>query len=253
MTLNIHRPSIIMVLVAALQIPLIVGSLGFAQAQEPSPFQISIIPAADHAVSGQPFTYTVVVTNVSDAPVQYATIHVDVPEGTNFIRTKYSDPKWYGGNSFADPEQVVEQVRLSSPDTIAVGENFTFEMIVEVVAEVDARVLISDYDATSVEDNASTTGPPIQVNVREPTPSPTPTLLPPPTLIPTATAITVPATPQAAVNTPINPSGDVEQLNTVGARPETREIGSMTVTIIMVAALILVMIFIGMTWLLRNR
>jgi uncharacterized repeat protein (TIGR01451 family) len=182
-----------------------------AQAQESTPFQIRLIPAAEHAVSGQPFTYTVIITNVSPAPVQSAVINVDVPDGTKFLRTHYIDPKWYGGNSYADPNLTVERVQLLTPETIEVGEIFTFTLVVEVLAEPDEAVRLDDYQVTAIEDRASTSGPVVAVAVRQATPTPTitsspsPSASPSPTASPTVTATSAPATRQAALPPTVAP------------------------------------------------
>lgn len=252
-----RRPLQIIALVLALQILLAWSGLPLiAQAQESSPFKISIIPAADYAVSGQPFTYTVVITNVSEAPVQYASINVDVPEGTKFIRTHYTDEKWYGGNSFADPEQEVKQVQLLSPEIIEAGEVFSFEMIVEVMANPNVEITIADYDATAIEDNVSTTGLPVQVAVRAPTPTPTPTVQPSPTSIPAATATSLPATPQAAIVATTVVANDIENSDTDATTmpaQESRTGSSIAVTISIVATLLFGFIVAGVLWFLRKR
>ena len=253
----------------SIQIVLIFSGLSLVvQAQESSPFQISLIPAAEHAVSGQPFTYTVIITNVSQAPVQAAVINVDVPEGTQFVRTVYTDPKWYGGNSYADPDLARERVQLLTPETVEIDEVFSFLLVVDILAQPDEAVQVDDYQVMSIEDKASTSGTPITVEVREPTPTPTPTLTPsptaspPPTASPTVTATSAPATLQAAVAaTATPPLDETNEISATTPSPTTASSSgpfsgsglSLIVIFVIIAASILIVALIGGVWFLKRR
>jgi len=261
-TLNLRPLQIIGLVLACQMLLLLSGSGLLAQAQEPAPFQISIIPAADHAVSGQPFTYTVVITNVSDAAVQYASINVDVPEGTKFIRTYYTDEKWYGGNSYADPEQEVKQVQMITPETVESGEVFTFEMIVEVLAAPEESITVADYDADLIRDRvAPAVGPPIELDVREPTPTLTPTILPSPTALPTVTPeVTIEARAGTAQANVIVPAETPSTDNTITSNSASSEIvdeqplwNTLSIGISISVLTVLVLVFVGVIWFLRRR
>ena len=72
-------------------IPLLIYTLvslsafaALALAQAPAPFEIRVAPQAEFAVAGQPFTYTVVITNVSQTPVKDVIVFMETPAGTTF-------------------------------------------------------------------------------------------------------------------------------------------------------------------------
>ena len=231
-----------------------------AQAQAPSPFEISVIPAAEHAVSGETFTYTVVVTNISQAPLQNAFINVEVPKGTKFLHTRYSNAKWYGGNSFADPDTPVEQVRLFTPEEVEADETFIFEMVVEIIPEAAQEIAVDSYNVTVMDSDTFASGPAIITEVLDPTATLTSTPLPSPS--PTRTATPEPRnepspTPQAivSVNTstpipiaeaeikPTNPTTPNDTTGT-GERSIIERISSNIILIGSIIGLILIGLFI---------
>jgi hypothetical protein len=254
-TLNLRPLQIIGLVLACQMILLLSGSGLLAQAQEPAPFQISIIPAADHAVSGQPFTYTVVITNVSDAAIEYASVSVDVPQGTRLLQTKYGGTKWFGGNLPEDPEEVVDQIEIFTPYTVEANEVFTLQMIVEVTASPPEKLTLVDYNVTSLKDNAQTAGSPVDTEVRAPTATPTviPTITPPSPTIQSATATRVPI-PQtiASANTTTSTNSESDE-NDMSSQPLTENGLSTIIFLAIIAITVLAGAFVGIFWLLKKR
>lgn len=241
-------------------------------AQAPSPFEMSLIPQNESAVAGDLFTYTVVITNVSQPPVQdFTFINIKIPDGMKFVNTRHSSRKWYGGNPYPDPDFKVDQITLHTSEAIEFNEVFAFEMIVEVLPEVDQPIVIEEYGVTTAEGEALASGSPIQIQVLSPTPgptsldSPTPTVsvTPPPTL--TAIPASFP-TPQANrdADTP-TPGPTVVALADAGvvdatptpivaeAPPETVENSSSFSPMWAIGGAVLALILIGLVWFLRAK
>lgn len=251
-----RRPLQIIALVLALQILLAWSGLPLiAQAQESSPFKINIIPAADYAVSGQPFTYTVVITNVSEAAIEYASVSVDVPAGTRLLQTKYGGTKWFGGNLPEDPEEMVDQIELFTPYTVEANEVFTLQMIVEVTASPTEKLTLADSNVTSLKDNAQAAGSPVDTEVRAPTATPTaiPTITRPSATVQSATITRIP-TPQtiASANATTSTNSESDE-NDMSSQPLTENGLSTIIFLAIIAITVLAGAFVGIFWLLKKR
>jgi uncharacterized repeat protein (TIGR01451 family) len=150
-------------------------------AQGNSPFEIEIIPAEGGAVMGEQFVYTIVVTNVSAAPVKEAVVSVYVPEGAKFIGAKNEGETWYA----TEPAYGAEEGRVIwfNQATMARNEEARFELIVEVVDDITNKQLVNEAFTLVGLDNRLETGsgPEVEVPVYTPTSTPTPTITPTPT------------------------------------------------------------------------
>jgi uncharacterized repeat protein (TIGR01451 family) len=154
-------------------------SLTFAQGN--SPFDIEIIPQEGGAVMGEQFVYTIVVTNVSSAPVKEAVVSVIVPEGALFIGAKNEGETWYA----TEPGYGTAGGRVVwfNQATMARKEVARFELIVEVVDDITNKQLVNEAFTLVGLDNRLETGsgPEAEVPVYTPTSTPTPTITPTPT------------------------------------------------------------------------
>ncbi len=240
-------------MICLLSATLLSGLSLVALAQEPSPFEISVIPLGDHAVSGQPFTYTVTITNTSQKALGSVFVNVDVPEGTKFLRTHHLSQNWYGGSPDADPNIQVKEITLFSFEPVSPSEVFSFEMIVEVLPETREVVAIETFNSTTFKGNVLAAGDSIITQVQTPTPTPTPT----PTSTPLPTSTPSPATTTAAqraadsVSTP-TPTISINSTETV-ASTSIEANPSLFITIIAGVGLLLILVLIGVMWLLKRR
>lgn len=223
-----------------------------ASAQEPAPFEISVIPQADQATAGEPFTYTVTITNVGETLVDTTVITVDVPEGTNFVNTRHLSEKWYGGNALPDPDIEIEEIILYTAETIQAAEVFSFSMIVNVDVDVENEIAIEDYGIITEKDGLSASGPPVQVKVSSPTPTFTPII--PPT--PTSTYTPTPSPTNSEVPTPTPPLNSRE--NTVTPSPTLQNLSQATANewsgqFFLIGGVSFILFIIGIIWFLRKR
>lgn len=235
-----------------------------ALAQEPTPFEISIIPQADYAILGQPFTYTVVVTNVSQTPTANIFVKIKIPEGTTHNDARATDLKWFGGNPY--PGTSVEEIIWFTPEAIAPGEMANFELIVNVLPENSAQQLVNkDYIVTQGEgvEDVLASGPPVitQLLAAEPTPTPRPTPFATASPLPTSMApsptsvaklnVTATRTISNPIATPIIPrSTDVAStavpIPEVTAQATTSQLPSFIITLVIIGLVVLVII--GLVW-----
>lgn len=244
---------------------LILGSLSLvALAQELPSFEIGVSPVGDHAVTGQPFTYTVAVTNVGSTALANVTINIDIPDGTEFVNTRHSSLKWYGGTPFSDPNIKVDQITLFTLDDIEPEEAFVFDVIVKVLPEVDQSLVVEAISVATLEGEILASGPIINTPVREPTSTPRPTLppLPTPTGTPAATP-TLPApsagsgvgdlaspTSPAVADVPSEHSGGPEAAASPG-NPLGYSVWS--IAILAIIGVILVLIVVGIGWFVKRK
>lgn len=161
-------------------------------AQEPPLFEISLTPQADYAVRGQPFTYTVTITNVSQTPLKDIVVKTSIPQGTTLIGTYFANPNWLIGRT--QQSKAGEIIWLTQQSVIA-GAVITFEFVVNVSPELAGQQLISDeYMVMSIDNNhLLAAGPPIKTQVLTLTPTP------------------VPAPPVAGTFTPTRPASATQQ------------------------------------------
>ena len=224
-------------------------------AQEPSPFEISVVPLNEHAVSGQPFTYTVTITNVSQTPLETVFINVDVPEGTKFLRTQHLSQNWYGGSPDADPNIQIEELTLFSFEPVKPNEVFSFEMIVEILPETQEEIAIETFNSTTFTGNVLAAGASIKTEVQTPTPTSTPTPTPVPTSTPSpaATTAALRAADNAPTSTPIIPINSTETIIQSNPSREVTANPSLLITIIAGAGFLLLLVLGGSIWLLKRR
>ena len=160
-----------------------------------SPFAVRLIPQAEEAAAGSPFNYTIVVTNVSGAPVKQAIVFVELPAGTQFVDAPSIDVNW--DTSWPNRDKEGGRVLWYNPNGVVEPKAvFTFTLTVMVLDKMASKDLINQaYTFAGVENYDKTgTGPTAVVAVVTATPTPTPTSTPTPTgtytPAPTATATT---------------------------------------------------------------
>ena len=220
-----------------------------ALAQEPSPFEISVIPLGDHAVSGQPFTYTVTITNVSQQTLGNVFVNVDVPEGTKFVKTHHLSEKWYGGVSNSDPNAIIEQVKLFALEGIQPGEVFSFEMMVDVFPETKKQIAVDAFNSTTLKGDVLAVGTPVSIVVQTPTPTPSPTPLPSPTSSPTQ----IPTAALVVANDPLPPPIQTLEPPTEQTLTHETETNASLFIIAAGGAFLVILVFIGIFWILKKR
>jgi uncharacterized repeat protein (TIGR01451 family) len=195
------------------------GSFTFlALAQTPSPFEIKVVPQADYAVAGRPFTYTIVITNISPMPVQDVIVFMETPTGTTFVSAS-QHANWFtsGLNSGETGKVGWATIEPIIPNAVV-----TFQLSLNVLPEMaDQKLANSEYAIIPMGGgDVIAFGSPVEIQVlatmptATPTPSPTatsrhtstPTTTPPPPPSPTLIINTV--TPVSAVAPPADPTGE---------------------------------------------
>ena len=169
------RHIIIITVISPPFILLALSSFSFlALAQEPSSFEISIIPQADYAIVGQPFTYTAVITNISQTALKDVIVRTKTPEGTTLIDTFFFNPNWFvGGVQRGEAGEVI----WLTQEPVAQGEVVTFGLIVNVLPEIGRELIAEEYSVVTSENlDAPSFGPLVRTQVL--TSVPTPTALP---------------------------------------------------------------------------
>jgi hypothetical protein len=208
-------------------------------AQESSLFEISIIPQHAYAVAGHPFTYTVVITNVSSQPLSKILVKANTPEESTFSGTTFADTRW--GVRGVEPGENGEIFWLTW-ETIDPGEVVAFELTVDVLPGFEQALIIDDYFvALDHADNIMVRGVPVTTNVLLNFPTATP--YPTPTLQNTVTHLTTPSDETPVAQITATPS------DTGGRQKETTNIYS----IIIVLGFIIVLIVLGRLFWHRSR
>jgi hypothetical protein len=180
-------------------------------AQESASFEISLTPQPHYAVSGQPFTYTLAITNVSQSPLKDIVVRVKTPVGTTLVDTYFANSNWLvGGVQRGKGGEII----WVTQQPIAPGEGMTFDFVVNVSPDLAGQQLVLDeYQVTPIEDNQPLgVGPSVKIPVLAALPTPSSTLQAVDTSAPTSTA--APPTPL-----PANPG----LTSTSSARPTTLE------------------------------
>lgn len=180
-----------------------------AFAQEPAaPFEISISPAAEQAVAGEVFTYTVVITNVNPKPIDKVIVTVGIPDGATLIEGRSTNVNWYGGNPF--PGETILEVNWLTVEPVTPGEVVTFDLIVKVLPQTaNQELLISNYHIAVGNRTPLVFGVPLRTQVLAATPTPT-TL---PTIIPTATSAPIPQPTATEIKISLAVSPEISQSN----------------------------------------
>lgn len=174
-----------------------------ALAQEPTSFEISLTPQADHAVSGQPFTYTLAITNVSQSSLKDIVVRAKTPAGTTLIDTYFANPNWLvGGVQRGKAGEII----WITQQPIAPGEGMTFDFAVSVSPDLAGQQLIMvEYLVTPMEANQPlAVGPSVIIPVLTAPPTPLPTIQAVDTPVTTSTA--APPTPLPANPAPTSTS-----------------------------------------------
>jgi len=257
-------------LLAAIAIPLILALLplssGLILAQEPSPFEISIIPQAEFATAGQPFTYTVTIANVGQSSLKNIMVRVPVPEGSSLVNTYFDHPDWLVGG--AQRGETGDVIWLTQ-EPVAPNQTMTFEMVVNVLSQIGEQLVIEDYAVILIENqDVLASGPPITIEVLAPSTSRPPTL-PTATAVPVLPAPTTTSTPTsiskvdlssptevaaASVAQPEQNPTDVPASSPSPTQADASETGS-TLLIVVLAGIgltILVLIILGLVRLFRS-
>ncbi|MDX1523083.1 MAG: hypothetical protein R3264_15765, partial [Anaerolineae bacterium] len=172
-------------------------------AQEPSPFEIKIIPAADFAVRGEPFTYTVVISNVSESAIKDVAVQSVIPTGAIFSETQYTNTDWVVRKPKIGQTGII---RWATQSLVPPQEVVRFDLVVNLLPN-EEELISQDYTiVVGSLDNVVTSTAGSVTKILQPTPTPTvtpvstpTTVAPSPTIMPTPlspTAIsTIPATP----------------------------------------------------------
>jgi uncharacterized repeat protein (TIGR01451 family) len=235
-------------------------------AQEPAPFEISLTPQADQAISGQPFTYTVTITNVSRSPLKDIIVFMETPTGTTFANTR-QNVNWFVTNPLPGE---VGKIGWTTLEPMLPGEVVNLELSVNVLMETpDQQLINKEYGIVPMGGgDIIAFGPPIKTQLLLPTP--TATSAPSPTTVATDTSILITATVQATLVAPTDskpanthiPATPVSQIgptvvNTVQPISPTNvplETSSPSASgFAIIAISFLIIVFIGLVWFLRRR
>ncbi len=228
-------------------------------AQEPAPFEISIVPAADFAVQGEVFSYTLTLTNVSQVSIERVGILGQIPAGALFINTTYTNLEWF--NRIPDIGESGE-ILWFTPDTVAPEEVLHFTLIITSDLENSGAFTVEAFKVT-MDSRSNVVAETSQLETDIVTPTPLPTVTSSPTPIP-PTATYTPTQPPKATSSPtstsvIIPSATPEIAATeitleqqVQAVPPQNQQTNFVV-LIFVGLLILIFCAIGIGWFIRNR
>jgi uncharacterized repeat protein (TIGR01451 family) len=224
-----------------------------ALAQAPAPFEIRVAPQAEFAVAGQPFTYTVVITNVSQTPVKDVAVLTETPSGTTFIRTDQNS-QWLVGGPAPGETGIVLWRTLES---VIPTEPITFDLIVNVLPEMVEQQLVSNefFILTKTNDDVVATGLPVTIQVLAVVPTATPSPIPTATSTPTTT----PTTTSSPTSTPVptsTPHVKPPVANTsipIETSPESRDSPLTSMIPITFGLLVLGIGGIGLLWFFKRK
>ncbi|MBE7556636.1 MAG: DUF11 domain-containing protein [Anaerolineales bacterium] len=196
-----------------------------ALAQEPASFEISLIPQADHAVSGQPFTYTLTITNAGQSPLKDIVVRAKTPAGTTLIDTYFANANWLVGGV---QRGKAGEIMWVTQQPIASGEGMTFDFAVSVSPDLAGQQLImEEYLVTPMGDNQPlAVGPSVKIPVLAVPPTPLPTIGVVDTPAPTSTV--APPTPLPATPAPTSTSSARSATLDAQANPTSATIATST-------------------------
>jgi uncharacterized repeat protein (TIGR01451 family) len=160
---------------------------GFVLAQEPASFEITLTPQTEYAIAGQPFTYTLAITNVSQSPVTNIMVRAKTPQGTTLVDTYFADPNWLvGGVQRGKTGEII----WVTQQPIAPSQGMSFDFAVNVSSGLAGQQLTNDtYVVATLADNQLiASGSAVTTPVLAPTPTPSPTPPPTNTPVPIATS-----------------------------------------------------------------
>jgi len=227
-------------------------------AQTPPSFDISLTPQTDYAVAGQPFAYTVTITNTGAAPLSDVVVKIALPQGTSFLRTEYTNPSWMSGG--LQRGETGEFFWLTE-EAINPNEAVTFDLYVEVLPNKQQELVNNDYTVTTREDieQVIASGPSIRTSVLTPTPTPTPTpsptSLPTPAPLPTETPLpaATQVVAQSTATLTYQPNGSATPVQVTVAQESQTRFSPLTLILGGVALLFFATVAIGLVWFFKRR
>ena len=226
-----------------------------SQAEAPADLKIRVMPWAEFATAGQPFTYTIAVTNVSQTPLQNVMVVVKTPKGTTYRDSDLiAGQRWLIGGFY--PGQPGE-ISWLPQEAIAPGDEAVIELVVNVLPEAGQQLINDNYFVTTLDDfdAAMVTGPPIETQVLlPPTPTPLPTMTPSPTAL-SNTASDVAMAPPTAISKAqpqLKPTDTPVPVPTVVSRTDAAQTASVPTTFIVVIGFVLLTIVAGLIWFLKR-
>lgn len=110
-------------------------------AQDDLPIEVDIVPQADVASIGSQFSYTVIVTNTSNIPVNEVIVSATIPDGADFVSADSTWIDWAISKSLAyEPGgRVIWIASQAMPPQDVV----TFELVVDVADDFVGQTLIN--------------------------------------------------------------------------------------------------------------
>jgi len=222
-----------------------------ALAQQPAPFVIKAVPKAGPPIAGRPFTYTLVVTHTGHASVENMLVFADTPAGATFAATS-QDTGWFTADLDVNQSGTVA---WSNQKAVAPGQVVTFELSVNVLPETASKQLVLNRYGVGLLGGSDilTTGPPVEVLVLAAPPTATPT--PPPTAT-AAPTFAAPNSPTASATFTPQPSATPTNRVTpspIVTPPSTQRTAAVSVTNMLAAAGLLVLVSGGVYWYVRGR
>jgi uncharacterized repeat protein (TIGR01451 family) len=174
---------------------------GLALAQESPILEINLLPQTEFAVAGQPFTYTLTLTNKGAATLKDIILFIDIPAGTTLANTQ-QPADWY---TSLPPAETDRRLAWATQTPIEPGSTVTFTLIVNVPPDmVNQELVCQTYGVVPLgTGDMLASGPPVTTQVMAVLPTATANLLPtatptaPPSPTSTATPTTTPLPPTA--------------------------------------------------------
>lgn len=225
-------------------------------AQNPPLLEIAVVPQAEYAVAGQVFTYTIVLTNVGQRPVQQIIVYAEIPSGTTFANASYNT-NWF----ISEPALgEIGFVGWASRDFVEPGAVVNFELAVKVLPEMAKQRLVSgQYGVGPMGGSGDiiVSGHAVEIEVlaTPPTPTLTPTATNTATLTPTAinTATATPAATSSKTLTPQPTATQIIETTPTPVSPTPTTKSSFSIIAAGGVFLILLISSIGLVWFLKQR
>jgi uncharacterized repeat protein (TIGR01451 family) len=213
------------------------------------------MPWTEFATAGQPFTYTIAITNVSQTSIQNVIVVVKTPKGTTYRDSDLdAGQRWLtGGFSPGQPGEI----SWLTQEAIAPGDEAVIKLVVNVPPEAGMQLINESYFVTTLDDfdAAVVSGPPIETQVlMPPTPTPLPTVTPSPTALATIASratTTAPTAISKAESQPI-PVDMPVLAPTVVSRTDAAQTASVPTSVMVVIGLVLLTIVAGLIWFLKR-
>jgi uncharacterized repeat protein (TIGR01451 family) len=163
-------------------------------AQANLPLDIAKSASSNHVLAGEPLYFTLTVTNTGRAPLPEVIVWDEVPQKTTFAGSGHVDGLWYTTH-MVDEEKTLVLWKTIEP--LAPGQAYRLSLKVTVAPGARGKIINADYRAALDMDGPAAQGPPVVVNIGQPTatptlPTPTMTPSPSPTGTPTVAAASAP-------------------------------------------------------------